>query len=508
VVSEVVANGAPMDAPQQFGGAPSSALSPSVVYPPDAVLLPPNLSELEIQFSRPQGTTLFELSFQSKYLDLKVYTPCVQVGAGCGYLPDDPTWSLLSTQARGEPVALTVRATSGPGGQVGQSTTRTLSFSDEDLTGGLYYWAAASGGIARYDFGRRGQKAEQFYTASQAGATCAGCHSLSHDGKRIAVGLNIPGPAQLRVLDVATRSKLFESAGGPGGIGGIGGIGGGGGSSPTGNGSNFVALSPDSSKLLATEGTDLVLRDAASGALLSTAVQNGSMPDWSPSGALVVFARQTGGGAPCFLGLCGSNPGVDSAALYLSDVTGGSNFSAPRLLVQGAGGTNNYYPTISPDGSVVAFNRSTMNSYDAPDARLMAVSTSGSAQPADLALANVAVGNSWPKFAPFVSHFGGKTIFWLTFSSRRDYGYRIANSGVPKDDQIAQLWMVAVSPDDVAQGGGGFPAFWLPFQDPSTGNHIAQWTETVARQPCGTGTEGCPSGEQCVNGECVGIPIN
>src|SRR5207249_6926839 len=104
-------------------------------------------------------------------------------------------------------------------------------FSDEDMDGGLYYWAAAAGGIYRYDFGRRGQTAEAFYTpAKQApGTMCVGCHALSRSGKRIAVGLNAPTPAPtLRLVEVASRKTLFDQGGGFGS-----------------GGSNFEALTPD-----------------------------------------------------------------------------------------------------------------------------------------------------------------------------------------------------------------------------------------------------------------------
>jgi hypothetical protein len=117
---------------------------------------------------------------------------------------------------------------------------------------------------------------------------------------------------------------------------------------------------------------------------------------------------------------------------------------------------------------------------------------------------NTSIGNSWPKFAPFTHHFQGKTIFWLTFSSRRDYGIRLLNSAATSmDTEVAQLWMVAVSPDRLnTPGDGGYPPFWLPFQDITTGNHIAQWTEKVARMGCSNDMQ-CMMGEFCTGGECV-----
>jgi hypothetical protein len=487
----VITGGAPSDAPNQFGGGSDLASAPSLVYPPDGVMMPPNISMLEVQFQPATGTDLFELTFTTAKLTLKVYTGCVAVGSGCGYLPDEMTWKLLSDYGRGTTVTVALRAT-GPSGKVGSAAPHTMSFTDEDLLGGLYYWAAANGAVNRYDFGLRNQKAENFYTAQAAGAQCVGCHVLSRDGARIAVGLNVPGPATLRVLDVATHATLFESAGGigPGG--------------PSTGGSNFEALSPDGSQVLVNSGNDLLLEDAATGASLSSTITNANMPDWSADGASIVFAR--GSGAGCIGGFCPTQPGIDGASLMLIPISG-TSFGAATTLVQ-ASGDNNYYPSFSPDGAWVAFNKSTMNSYDAPDARVLVVGTGAGASPRDLPQVNASQGNSWPKFAPYTQHFNGKTIFWVTFSSRRDYGLRIVQAGKTKDMQVAQVWMVAFSPDG-DETGLGYPPFWLPFQDPTTGNHIAQWTQKVARMPCAPGPEnnGCPTDEMCMNGECVPNPI-
>ena len=481
----VIGPGAPSDGPTQFGG-PATGSAATMVYPADGVLVPPNLSELELQFNPPAGATLYEVGLQGPALDMKIYTPCVTLGSGCGYLPDETTWKLLSEASASTTVDLTLRSTSGAGKPVGAIAPQKLSFADANVDGGLYYWAAASGSIMRYDFGLRGQKAEKWYTAAMAGATCVGCHVLSRDGTRVAVGLNVPGPAELRTLDVATRKTLYDS----------GGIGAGG---PPMGGSNFEAVSFDGTKALVNAGNDLALIDVANGmSIAAPALTNADMPDWSPDSSTVVFAR--GSGCPPIIG-CGSTPGVSAASLLLSKVNG-TTFAAATPLVTASGSDNNYYPSFSPDGVYVAFNRSGMQSYDAPDARVMVVPTAGGAA-IDLAV-NATVGNSWPKFAPLAAHFQGDTIYWLTFASRRDYGLRLQQSGKMQKDQIAQLWMVAVSPKRLMAGDRGYPAFWLPFQDMSTGNHIAQWTQAVKRAPCTPGdSTQCMPGEVCVGGVCV-----
>jgi hypothetical protein len=484
--STVTESGAPNDAATRFGGAADPTAAPALIYPPDGVLVPPNLSVLEVQFVPATGTNLFEIAFTGPNgLNLRVYTPCVAVGQGCGYTPEDAVWNTLEAAARNDTVTITIRAT-GSAGTVGASAARALNFAEEDLQGGLYYWAASQGNINRYDFGRRGQTAEQFYTQAQSGAICVGCHALSRDGSRIAVGLNAPTPATLRLLDVATRATLYESAGSliPGSAGG----------------SNFEALSPDGLKVLTSENNNLVLHDSGTGAALGPTISNANMPDWSSDGTQVVFARA--GGTACPLGLCASQPGVDSASLFTVPWNG-TAFGTPTQIVAGGPGNNNYYPALSPDGIWVAFNRSANNSFDAADAKVFVVNAAGGAA-TDLMGVNTSIGNSWPKFAPFISHFQGHTIFWLTFSSRRDYGIRLLNSMASgMSMEVAQVWMVAVSPDRInTPGDGGYPPFWLPFQDISTGNHIAQWTEKVARMGC-TSDMQCMMGEFCSGGECV-----
>src|SRR5262249_43898765 len=57
------------------------------------------------------------------------------------------------------------------------------------------------------------------------------------------------------------------------------------------------------------------------------------------------------------------------------------------------------------------------------------------------------------------------------------------NASTNKLDPLAancrqpQIWMAAIdlSAADAGALDPSFPAFWLPFQDPSAHNHIAQW---------------------------------
>ncbi len=474
----VIGPGADSGSPGKFTGPADPSRSPTLVYPDDGVLVPANLNELEFHFLPGAGNTLFELAFTGSAIDLRIYFTCQPLGSGCGFTPDEATWTILSGAERGEaPVTWTLRGVDGasPGG-VGTSAARALAFGREDIVGGLYYWNAGAGAIRRYDFGRRGQSAEPFLDAPTAGATtCVGCHALSRDGTRIAVGMDIPAPSPYKVFDVATRTALYQQG------------------TMFGGGANFFSFSPDSTQIMTSNGIDTVWRDSSSGAAFADPlVQGATMPDWSADGLNLVLSRPATV-PPCFGGFCGA-PGVDSASLEVLPWTG-TMWGAPRVLVP-FGGQNNYYPTWSPDNGWVMFNRSpsNTNSFDAPDAQVWIVA-GGGGTPIHMARASTG-GDSWPKWAPDVQSYYGGTVMWFTFSSRRAYGLRTTGG-------TSQLWMSGFDPAKAAAGmDPSTPSFWLPFQEPASGNHIAQWVTTVERQPCDMDSD-CGPGEFCEDSGCV-----
>jgi hypothetical protein len=477
----VLEPGAPGDAPQDFGGPKGGGAS--LVYPADGLLVPPNMNRLEVHFVPAPGDTLFELALTSPKIALKAYFPCTAVGGGCAYAMSKAVWHAVSDAARGgDPVSFKIRGVNGQSpGAVSESPTRTISFGQENVTGGVYYWNANPGVTMRYEFGKSGQAAEKYLTAGQAGAgQCVGCHVVSRNGSRIAVGLDIPGPSQYKVYDVATKN-LYYTQGSP--------LGGG--------GANFFSFTPDGKRLLTSGGIQTTLRSADDGTAIGPDPlwKNASMPDFSPDGAHVVFVKAASP-PPCIIG-CGAT-GTDKGTIVAIDYDGQS-FSNEHALVPYQG-QNNYYPAFSPDGKWVLFNRSPsdVNSYDAPDAEVWVVPAAGG-QPIKLAK-SWAGGDSWPKWTSSTQAYKGKSLLWLTFSSRRAYGLRLA------DKQRAQIWMTAFDPEAAAAGKDpSYPAFWMPFQDLASANHIAQWVEKVVRKPC-QGDADCGGSEACLGGICMPKP--
>ncbi|HEX7701420.1 MAG TPA: hypothetical protein VF403_11870, partial [Kofleriaceae bacterium] len=81
--------GLPTDPGGLFNGTDTAARAPSLVYPNDNVLVPPNLGKLEFHFMPGAGNTLFQLSMKNATTDITVYLQCnLPMNGGCIYLPD------------------------------------------------------------------------------------------------------------------------------------------------------------------------------------------------------------------------------------------------------------------------------------------------------------------------------------------------------------------------------------------------------------------------------------
>jgi len=63
-----------------------------------------------------------------------------------------------------------------------------------------------------------------------------------------------------------------------------------------------------------------------------------------------------------------------------------------------------------------------------------------------------------------------------------------------------QIWMAAIDLDNLAAGvDPSYPAFWLPFQDYTAHNHIAQWVTSIPTETC------ADIGQSCAMGCCAGL---
>lgn len=475
---DTVLPGAPPDSPMRFGGPDASDRAPTIVYPSDGTIIPPNLPSFEVHFRPGAGNDLFEIAFEGPVTVARFYTRCMPVGGGCvATLNAAQMEDVAAVSTASSDLWLTVRGTNmvTPGSPVGRSVRQRLGVTQTPLRGGVYYWAS-SGSIVRYEFGAADARPELFLRGGLI--DCVGCHALSRDGSRIAAGRFIPAPAPTQIVDVMTRNNVGASFG-----------------------SNFGTFSPDNQRYLSSDGARLALLDANTGMTAPGLPDGtlGSMPDWSPNGDQVVFARSRSG-AP----LLGGQPGHTAPADLMLMAWSSGAFATPTSLLH-SDGPNMYYPSFSPDALWVVFNESPGESYNNVDAQLWAVRSMGGT-PVRLQRAegpDPGMRNSWPKWTPFVERYVGEVsepLMWVTFSSARDYGLRLRQTSM---NRTSQLWMAAFRPNGT--GDPSSPAFWLPFQDITQGNHIAQWVASVRRQDCGD-AGACAMGETCIRGRCIGAP--
>jgi hypothetical protein len=475
-----------------FGGAADPARDPQLVYPADGVLVPPNLGKLEIHFYPGTGNEIFEIGFHSATTDVAVYTRCLHpLNGGCIYQPDPTVWRWIAESNRGSlPMQVTVRGADDAGSGLGTSAPISVSFSEDDIQGGIYYWttSATTGGetaIMRFDFGSDQTDPELFISTEMTGGNCVGCHALSRDGTKLVTASNGSYDGFVLLLDVGSRTPMVPYNSTPNSAF----------SSWNPDGTQFVGVFADETQA-GWLSYDLNLFDGNTGASLGTIPVGGTEasptdhPDWSPDGTRIAFSKvgvsgSTATGTLAFAKQC-------SLAYVESDGAGG--WSAPVDLTTSAVGQSTYYPTFSPAGDLLAFNRSvcadglngdTCDSYDDPGATLYAMQPTAGATPVELAHANApgvtdtatVVENSFPKWAPFTfqrTDEQGTRLHWITFSSDRHYGLRTPEAG------HTLIWMAAINPDAALAGEDpSYAAFALPFQDLTTDNHTAQWTERV-----------------------------
>ncbi|MFT6397355.1 MAG: hypothetical protein ACJAYU_002108 [Bradymonadia bacterium] len=418
----------------------TDAEGPPIVYPTNQTLMPRNVSAPVFQWEGPEG---------GRYR-LRVYTPTVIFEVhttSWSWAPTQEEWSNIVTRIRDEELVLEVaevdssnRLVTGP--------PSSISFSTANVDGAVYYWAPTANGIVRLPVGD--PRPEPFLSGTIF--NCVGCHALSPDGSRLAYTRSSGGTPIGTLGVIGTGDEQIEYI-------------------ATGSFSLYYpSFAPDNIRLAAARGSDVVVLNTDTAeiehTLSSMPGTSANFPAWSPEADNIVFSAGTSTG----MGM--DSLGASEAGLARVERTDDGWGEAEWLLERGeAGGMpeNLFYPSYSPDGRWVAFNRSAGGAAvggSPADAALWMVNGRGGTA-YELEAANDGFGgNSWPKWAPT----SGDGTLWLAFTSARPYGR--LGSGQP------QIWITGVNPGRAAPGfDPSYPAFWMPGQVLSDSNHVAYWAE-------------------------------
>ncbi|HEY8944440.1 MAG TPA: hypothetical protein VIM73_09260, partial [Polyangiaceae bacterium] len=186
------------------------ALQPVVVYPSHETMFPVNVSRILHEWASDLPDAWFELAFEGPRTRVLVYTDALR------FVPSEEHWDWIAESNRGTTVNVEVTALDPANpSEAHRSESIAVSFSDAAVEGAIYFWSTAAEGVMKALVGDA--TPIKFYADPNATekATCVGCHTLSRDGKRLAVAYD---GERLQEISVADRGIILPpSASGAGG---------------------------------------------------------------------------------------------------------------------------------------------------------------------------------------------------------------------------------------------------------------------------------------------------
>ena len=497
-----------------FNGAtpdPDVANAPAIEYPEDGVVLPANLPAIEAQWTQGNANVAYRVRISSPdVLDVVLYTTSQEL-----VFPAD-VWKKIGASSPDAPMTLTVEAIDGQG-KLRTSAPRTMTISADGIDeSAIYVWQSSTGSFRVLDIIKGTDIALPTNSPQLSpGQPCSGCHRISRDGKRFSYSYNggnfnfgtlsyddaqkeyaskiAPSPAlrgtyaSFNPLESTTRAAMLFTA--PDTV-----------PQNTAGTVRLVLTDPDTNAPIPNNFADMAQQIPAE---IGRATL---MPDWSPAGDFVVFSAYDSD--KNYVRLLGDDTVagsiVEMPVQYMSD--GSFQFGAPKVLVAAPqtsaanpdSGENNILPSISPDGSIVAFTRA--NGWWSIKTQQSLINLSGRiglVRRSDGTVLELEKGASngpndvwsstWPQWAPTM----GKKYIWLAYASERPYGHRLTpqnnNCGglVQGQKQCKQLWITALDRNKLASGveDPSQGAFWIPGQSINAQYVSPQWTVAVLNVP-------------------------
>ena len=421
------------------------------LYPSANTVIPANFTGLRFQWTR-RGHDLFRLEIEVEGSTIRWFTDRDSVE------PAGDQWNTIMSRAVGREMRVRLTGVGGSGAEACTTDPLVVTVDRSKLEGAVYYWSTSDSGIMRLAAGDTAP--EPFLNPQTAPQiTCPACHALSRDGSRIAFTRTSFPPFGDMAVSLVNRpaDMLYD---------------------PTGIVGYFPTFAPDNTRILGAAAGALVVRNPDTGVELERLPMDANMvagsPDWAWTENRVVATMGANGL---------SNPlpdvGITSGSLYVWQEMGDGTWSQPTLLLNRADGPSLDRPAFDPNGDLIAFNKVGNNPSQGqgmsnPAIDLWIIPSLGGT-PVKLENANGGelLGNSWPKWAPTDQ----RGRLWLAFSSLRDYGNVLVNSG--REFANPQIWVTSIDPNAPEGTDPSSPAFWLPYQSIQSGNHIPYWSAYV-----------------------------
>jgi mono/diheme cytochrome c family protein len=440
---------------------------PCLVDPPVGALFPRDWLRPRFTFvGAPESVAELRLHAELEAHDLVVYT------AGSSWTMPQEMWSALSQHLVDQPITVSVRSLdpSLSPRQPLQGSLGTITIAPAPASGSIVYWTTA-GGSALKGFTVGDDAVASVLRPSQAssGTACIGCHASTPDGKYVAFSdspealTGDPAHIEMRTVDGSAQDALFITPAVRSLL------------------DRTVQQLPAFSRAHWTAG-DRIMVSLYNGQIAWTNLEptgeaegegwgmiartgdpglEASHPAMSHDGASIVYTsapRVTPAGH------------VGEGDIYMVPFGRAPSAEAHAVLGASEPDQNEFYPVFSADDRWIAYTRlpNDEGSYSNPQSEIFVVPAAGgmpvrlSANDPPVCANETSPGltNSWPKWSPEVVQVGGKSYYWLIFSSRRG-----ANN--------PQLYVTAMVVED--NRVSTYPALYLWNQPPDEGNHTPAW---------------------------------